>query len=109
MNMMNLRGSLDIARRAVDRCLMLAKLSENVDSSSVYSPFLGLLREGWSPAECRSAPYYGSFDRDCGSIRKLFLTLTLPIQDSGDRRRVGFAHDGVHQKPLSTFAGLRSL
>src|SRR5438093_1867285 len=26
--MMNLRGSLDIAKRAVDRCLMLAKLSE---------------------------------------------------------------------------------
>src|SRR6059036_2667238 len=28
MNMMNLRGSLDVAKRAVDRCLMLAKLSE---------------------------------------------------------------------------------
>ena len=34
MNMMNLRGSLDIAKRAVDRCLMLAKLSENVGESN---------------------------------------------------------------------------
>ena len=34
MTMMNLRGSPDIAKRAVDRCLTLAKLSENVGNIS---------------------------------------------------------------------------